>query len=103
MNKTACVFLSTILFPGFVLAENYTLEINGMVCEHCANRLERELKTLEKVESVAVDLKTKQVSLETAEGHNLNEDQVRKVVMDSGFALAKFAIADAQKDRPAHP
>lgn len=95
MSKAACVFLSTIVFPGFVLAENYTLEINGMFCEHCANRLERELKTLENVESVSVDLETKQVSLKTADGQNLHEEQVRKIVTDSGYALAKFTIIDA--------
>lgn len=102
MTKAAYFLLSALLIPSFAFAESYTLEVNGMKCDHCAKRLQGELKALEGVESVSVDLKVKQVTLDTLEGQKLQEEQVRKTLTDSGFSLVKFTEADAQADHRAH-
>lgn len=102
MNKAAYLLLSALLFPSFVFAGSYTFDVNGMNCDHCAKRLQRELGALDGIESVSVNLKTKQVILDTLEGQNLQEDQVRKTLTDSGFTLVRIAEASTEKSRQTH-
>lgn len=90
MKKPAYFLLSALLFPIVAFAESYTLEVNGMICTPCASRLEGELKAIEGVKSVSVELKTRQAIVDMIDGKNLQEDQVRKALTDSGFTLVKL-------------
>jgi copper chaperone CopZ len=89
MKKAAFFLLAALPFASVALAESYTLEVNGLKCQHCANKLERELQTLEGVESVSFDLDAKRVELNLADGQDLQEDRLRQTIQGAGFNLVK--------------
>lgn len=90
MRKSAYALLALLPFAPFALAANYTLEVNGLACQHCADSLEKQLQTLNGVQSVEFDLAAKKVEVATAEGEDLQKEQLEKAVKDSGFTLVKM-------------
>lgn len=102
MKKIAGVLLVVLSLTNFAFADSYALEVEGLKCQYCANRLERELQALEGVESVIFDLKAKQVELALADGHSLQQEQLRKTIQDVGFTLVKVDQINktAQSDNP---
>jgi copper chaperone CopZ len=91
MKKAAFFLLAALSFASVALAESYTLEVQGLKCQYCANRLERELQTLEGVESVSFDLDANHVELSLADGQELQEDRLRQTIQDAGFELVEPA------------
>lgn len=102
MKKIAGVLLVVLSLTNFAFADSYALEVEGLKCQYCANRLEHELQALEGVESVTFDLKAKHVELGLADGHSLQEELLRKTIEDAGFTLVKVGkVAEtAQPDKP---
>lgn len=102
MKHAAGVLLVVLSLPSFAFADSYVLEVEGLKCQYCANRLERELQTLEGIESVTFDLKANHVALGLADGQSLPEEQLRKTVEDAGFTLVKVGqvVETAHPDNP---
>lgn len=90
MRKSAYALLALLPFAPFAMAGSYTLEVNGLACQHCADSLEKQLQTLDGVQSVEFDLAAKRVEVATAEGKDLQQEQLEKAVKDSGFTLVKM-------------
>lgn len=102
MKKIAGILLVVLSLTNFAVADSYALEVEGLKCQYCANRLERELQALEGVDSVTFDLKGKHVELALAGGHSLQQEQLRKSIQDAGFTLFKVDQINktAQSDNP---
>lgn len=90
MKLASLALLALIPFAHFASAESYTLEVNGLACEHCANHLEKQLQTLDGVQSVQFDLAAKKVEVNVADGQTLEEEQLRSAVKEAGFTFVKM-------------
>ncbi len=64
------------------------VKILGMSCPFCAYGVEQKLKKLEGVEGLEVKLKTGLATLTMAEGADIPNEELRKVVDQAGFEAA---------------
>lgn len=64
-----------------------TITVTGMTCEHCVRAVETELAGVDGVESVAVDLHTGLVSIES--DGPLDHEAVAAAVDEAGYEVAR--------------
>lgn len=76
-----------ILFavPEIQAAEKLVVRVDGLSCAFCAYTLEENLKDLEGVKEVEINLKEGTASLRLVEGKNLTDEVINRAVEDSGF------------------
>jgi copper chaperone len=67
------------------MSESTTYTVPGMHCGHCKDAVTRELEAVEGVESVAVDLDTKHV---TVTGQGLDDTALRAAIDEAGYEVA---------------
>jgi copper chaperone len=67
------------------MSETTTYTVAGMHCDHCKAALSRELEAVEGVESVAVDLESKLVSVT---GSELDDAALRAAIDEAGYEVA---------------
>ena len=91
--------LMGILLATTVSAEELTLKVNGMVCAFCAQGIQKKFTENKAVESVKVDLENKQVLLQTKAGQNLSDDELKKAITDSGYALVAIERKSEKKGK----
>jgi copper chaperone CopZ len=65
--------------------ETLTYSVPGMHCAHCTQAVREELSSLEGVESVAVDLDSKRV---TVVGARLDDVALRAAIDEAGYKVA---------------
>ena len=73
-----------------VSAETIHTTVNGMVCAFCATGIEKTFRKQPEVESVKVDLPSKQVTIETKPGKTLSDAKIKEVVTYSGYTMGKI-------------
>lgn len=61
------------------------IEVDGLSCPFCAYGLEKNLKKLEGVETIKIDVENAFVLLTIAEGKSIDEATIRKNIKDAGF------------------
>jgi copper chaperone len=61
-----------------------TYEVSGMTCAHCAGAISREVRRLDEVESVDVDLGANTV---TVTGGAVDDAAVRAAIDEAGYAV----------------
>lgn len=61
-----------------------TLKVEGMSCSHCENSVKKAVGALEGVESVAVDLGGKRVTIEFDAG-KVSVDVIKDAIEDQGY------------------
>jgi len=59
-----------------------TYHVPGITCGHCRSAIETEVGALDGVESVAVDIDTKQVVVVGSAG----DDAIRAAIVEAGYA-----------------
>lgn len=60
------------------------LTVEGMMCAHCAGRVQNALLEVAGVKNVKVDLASKSV---TVEGEHLEEETLRRAVEKAGYQV----------------
>ncbi len=73
-----------------VSAETIHTTVNGMVCAFCATGIEKTFRKQPEVESVKVDLPSKQVTIKTKPGKALSDAKIKEVVTYSGYTMGKI-------------
>lgn len=66
------------------------ITVPGMTCQHCVDAVTREIGALAGVDSVAIDLATKVV---TVLGTALDDAALRLAIDEAGFEVASIAEA----------
>lgn len=61
-----------------------TYSVTGMTCEHCVRSVRAEVRAIDGVESVAVDLASGRV---TVTGAGFSDEQIRAAVDEAGYQL----------------
>ena len=64
------------------------VQVNGLVCDFCAQGLKKSFSRTGKVSGVAVDMTAKEVRLKFVAGAGLDDDAIRKIVRDAGYSVA---------------
>jgi copper chaperone CopZ len=67
------------------MSQSKTYSVPGIHCGHCKEAVERELQTVDGVESVDVDLDTKLV---TVSGTELDDAALRSAIDEAGYEAA---------------
>ena len=67
------------------MSETITYRVPGMSCEHCRAAVTNELSSVAGVESVAVDLDEKLV---TVRGSSLEDAALRTAIDEAGYEVA---------------
>jgi len=73
-----------------VSAETIHTTVNGMVCAFCATGIEKTFRKQPEVQSVKVDLPSKQVTIRTKPGKTLSDAKIKEVVTYSGYTMGKI-------------
>ena len=76
------VLLSTITV---VQAGTIEMKVNGLVCAFCAQGIEKTLRKNPATADVLVSLEDKLVVIETKEGLDIGDEELRKALTDSGY------------------
>lgn len=71
----------------------YTISVDGLSCPFCAYGVEKQLKRLEGVKQVEVDVAKGQVVVSMNEGKTLERGQAVEAVKKAGFTLRSFESA----------
>lgn len=66
------------------------VQVNGMVCDFCAQSLTKVLKKKDEVEAVSISLETKLVIITQKPGMTLSDDEVKKAVSWAGYDTARI-------------
>jgi len=61
------------------------VEVDGLACPYCAYGLEKNLKKVEGVETIKIDVENGLAILTIAEGKSVDEKTIRKNIEDAGF------------------
>jgi copper chaperone len=67
------------------MSETTTYTVPGIHCGHCEAAVKRELEAVQGVESVAVDLKSKLISVT---GSELDDAALRAAIDEAGYDVA---------------
>jgi mercuric ion binding protein len=90
MKKYLLTIAITFSLAAAVSAETIRTTVNGMVCAFCATGIEKTFRKQPEVESVKVDLPSKQVTIKTKPGKTLSDAKIKEVVTYSGYTMGKI-------------
>ena len=80
-----------LLMSGTVFAKDLsghlTVNVQGMVCSFCAQGIEKKFKEEQAVDKIHVDLDKMQVHLMLKKDQKISEEQIKKIIEDSGFSF----------------
>ncbi len=87
MKKQILIGLFSLLFLQSVFAAgtHYEMRVDGLACPFCAYGIEKKLKAVEGTSDISVDLNKGLVKVNTVEGKELTEEQMKKLFNDAGF------------------
>ncbi|HEY1096616.1 MAG TPA: heavy-metal-associated domain-containing protein [Alphaproteobacteria bacterium] len=74
-----------------VLTKTIHIGVNGMVCDFCAQSLKKVFGKQKGVETVAISLEKKLITLTVAPDTKLDDATITKLVTDSGYAVEKIS------------
>jgi copper chaperone CopZ len=83
--------LITLTVPAW--AETITTTVHGMVCAFCATGIEKTFRKQPEVAMVKVDLRKKQVVIQTKPGKTLSDAKIKEVVTYSGYTMGQIQRA----------
>ena len=72
------------------LTGNLKIEVDGLSCPFCAYGLEKNLKEVENIKDIKIDVENAFVLLSISEGKGIDEHLIRKSIKDAGFTPRKI-------------
>lgn len=66
------------------------LVVTGLTCPFCAYGIEKRLRRLEGLDSLAIDFRTGRVILQVRDGSLASDDRLRQLVRQAGFSLRQI-------------
>jgi copper chaperone CopZ len=96
MRGIRFVIWMLLVLPWWALAAPKAvveLDVQGMVCGACSYRVQKALSGLQGVEAVEVSLEQKKARVVLSPGTNPDLDQIRKVILDSGFTPENATVS----------
>ena len=93
MKKTFVPMIALIIWSASVPADGtrYRMRVDGLACPYCAYGIEKNLKKIEGVGKIDVDLNNGLVTVNVAEGVTLSDAQMTKLFNDAGFTFRSMS------------
>lgn len=70
----------------------------GLVCDFCANAIEKVFMRQDEVSGIDVSLEKHQILIALKEGQNLDDDEITKLVTDSGYNVKEINRSESESD-----
>lgn len=67
-----------------------TIEINGMMCQHCEMHVKKALEALDGVESASASHEQKKAIIILKDGASVNEGKVKAAIEEAGYEFVKM-------------
>ena len=89
------LFATTVLFlviitPAFAAGTIYHIFADGLACRYCEFAVGKKLKQIQGVEFVDIFLEKGMINVRTAEGFELTEKQLKKLLDDAGVTFRRM-------------
>ena len=81
--------------PAFAQIEEVTVEVDGLACPFCAYGLEKNLKRIDGVEEVAIDVDQGIATLTPVAGKVVDVGSVPAAIQDAGFSTREIRVSAA--------
>jgi copper chaperone CopZ len=90
------LLLSGVLFLVATAAQAITIEmkVNGLVCAFCAQGIEKAFRRNPAVADVVVSLENRLVAVQTREGADIADPELRETLTDAGYDLKAIERTD---------
>ncbi|MFK7814861.1 MAG: heavy-metal-associated domain-containing protein [Gammaproteobacteria bacterium] len=113
MKKLILIFMFLLITSFNVLAEEkpvfkvgevdpngevVEVEAFGLVCDFCANAIEKVFMRQDQVSGIDVSLEKHQILIALKEGQQLNDDEITKLVLDSGYNVKSINRTGSETD-----
>src|SRR5262245_17855443 len=86
--KNILLIASTLLLASLAArADTIEMKVHGMVCGFCAQGIEANLRKIPATADVVVSLESKLVVVQTREGTDIADADLRKAITDAGYDL----------------
>ncbi|MEZ4846743.1 MAG: heavy metal-associated domain-containing protein [Bdellovibrionota bacterium] len=95
MKKYIAILFVLIVMPMSVWAEAYTLTVEGLVCDFCAQGIEKKLGKEfkdQKIKDIKVDLNNKTV---TFDADKIDQEKLKELIKSAGYNLKAIDIKQA--------
>jgi copper chaperone CopZ len=90
MKKVHC--LVALLCASFAAhADTIEMKVFGMVCGFCAQGVESKLRKIPQTVDVFVSLETQLVAVQTRDGTDISDDDLRNAIAAAGYDLKSIA------------
>lgn len=88
MKKTILTFAALLLTTTAAWADHQIkIQVNGMVCDFCAQSVWKVFKDYDAVDDVKIDLDTGTVTVLLKDGQGLTDEQLDKAIVYAGYDL----------------
>lgn len=89
-SALVCAALGVGLSSPALAATSYKIGVNGMVCSFCAQGIEKRLSAMPQTAAVFIDLKQRIVAMELKPGATVDEQLIKKEIIDSGYDVTQI-------------
>jgi mercuric ion binding protein len=86
--------ITLIILLGFFSVTGYskdiTIYVKGMVCDFCSQGIHKKFSAHPNIVDVQVNLGNKQVKIKTKADLDLSDDEIKKMISESGFNVTEI-------------
>ena len=82
------VFLFALIISTSAMAKDITVNVNGMVCDFCAQSLNKVFLKEDGVESLDISLENKTVVIHMAEDATITDEKINELIEWAGYENA---------------
>ncbi len=86
MKKLAV--LSMMVFSLSAFAGEVNVKVSGMVCSMCAQGIQKKFNNEPAVKDLRVDMDKKEVFIQTKDGQDISDEQIKKLITEAGYNVA---------------
>ena len=85
--KFLSILALALTFSLPIMAKTITVDVNGLVCDFCAQSVKKVIGKEDGVNTVDVDLIEKQVKIDIDDEAELSDEKLTQLITDSGYDL----------------
>lgn len=63
------------------------IKVNGLVCDFCAQSIEKVFRKQEAVNDIKVDLDNGEITVDLKDGQSLADEKVTQLITDAGYTV----------------
>jgi len=98
-SSLAAALLAAVLSaPAWAEPRTARIGVDGMVCAFCAQGIEKKLRARAEVDRIFVSLENKVVAVGFKEGRTITDDELGRIIVDSGYKVTGIARVDDSID-----